>query len=430
MVYAFLDTNILLHYKVFEGMPWNTILGDEEFTFVICQKVFDEIDKYKDGDKAKLRNRAKAINKYLISYLDNNPKSKLNITFCPNPSKISTERNDFDVSSSDEYIVFSAYEFDTKNCRKVIITGDGGMKLRAMKLGIETILLTSSDYLLPQEPTIEEKKIKLLEKELARYTARCSKPILLFENGDDTVTFHRHNIPDNTKCVEEYRKHLEAQYPHYIFPQKSAELTELQLASFNIGLSLYTEDDYLAYNKQIDEFIDNMVLLKQSKLRHSAIDSCIKEIKLSIFNKGTAPTGNMGILIKLPKDLVILSEDALVGYDMTPPTEPKLLSKYDRNARDMYKIIQQTNAALTPCHYVPSNSNDYKTEKHWNIKSEMPKEIFIELPSLNHNLNCVLGNSHRLFLPCIKSGKYQILWTISDESNINPITGELIINIK
>lgn len=430
MVYAFLDTNILLHYKVFEGMPWNTILGDEEFTFVICQKVFDEIDKYKDGDKAKLRNRAKTINKYLISYLDNNQKLKLNIIFCPNPSKSSTERNDFDASSSDEYIVYATYEFDTDGCRKVIVTGDGGMKLRAMKLGIETILLVNSDFLLAQEPTVEEKKIKQLEKELARYTFRCSKPILLFENGDDTVTFHRHNIPDTTKYVEEYRRQLEEKYPHYNFPQKSTKLTEPQLAFPNIGLSLCTEEDYLAYNKQIDEFIDNMVLLKNSKLLHSAIDSCIKEIKLSIFNKGTAPTGNMGVQIKLPKDLVILSEDALIGYDMTPPTEPKLLNKYDRHAREMYKIMQQANAALAPCHYVPSNSNDYKTEKHWDIKSEMPKEIFIELPSLNHNLNCVLDNSHRLFIPCVKSGKYQILWIISDESNINPITGELIINIE
>lgn len=61
MTYAFLDTNMLLHYKVFEGMPWSEILGDDEYRFIICQKVFDEIDKHKDGDKTKLRNRAKKI---------------------------------------------------------------------------------------------------------------------------------------------------------------------------------------------------------------------------------------------------------------------------------------------------------------------------------------------------------------------------------
>ena len=430
MVYAFLDTNILLHYKVFEGMPWSTILGDEEFTFIICQKVFDEIDKYKDGDKAKLRNRAKTINKYLISYLDNNPKSNLNIAFCTNPSKCSTERNDFDASSSDEYIVFAAYEFDTKGCRKVIVTGDGGMKLRALKLGIETILVTNSDFLLAQEPTAEEKKIKQLEKDLARYTSRCSKPILLFEKGNDTVTLHRHNIPDNTTEIEGYKKQLEEKYPHYMFPQKPTGLAELQLASFNIGLSLYTEDDYLAYNKQIDEYIDKMVSLKKMELLFLSIDASVEEIKLSIYNKGTAPTGKMGVQIILPEDLIVLGEDALTRYNMTPPVEPKLLSKYDRNARDMYKIIQQTNAALTPDHYVPSNSNNNKTEKHWNIKSQMSKEIFLELPSLNHNLKYVLDDSHRLFIPCLKSGKYPIYWAISDESNIDPITGKLIINVE
>lgn len=430
MVYAFLDTNILLHYKVFEGMPWSTILGDEEATFVICQKVFDEIDKYKDGDKAKLRNRAKTINKYLISYLDNNPKSNLNIAFCPNPSKCSTERNDFDASSSDEYIVFAAYEFDTNGCRKIIVTGDGGMKLRAMKLGIETILMTNPDFLLAQEPTAEEKKIKQMEKDLARYTSRCSKPMLLFEKGNNTVTFHRHNIPDNTKEIEEYKKQLEEKYPHYNFPQQPTGLTELQLASFNIGLSFYTKDDYLAYNKQIDEYIDKMVSHKKMELLFLSIDASIEEIKLSIYNKGTAPTGKMGIQIILPEDLIVLGKNALTRYNTTPPVEPKLLNKYDRNARDMYKIIQQKNAALTPGHYVPSNLNNHITEEHWNIKSQMPKEIFLELPSLNHNLNYVLDDSHRLFIPCLKSGKYPIYWAISDESNIDPITGELIINIE
>ena len=40
MTYAFLDTSILMQYKVFEGMPWGDIIGDNDYQFVVPKKVF------------------------------------------------------------------------------------------------------------------------------------------------------------------------------------------------------------------------------------------------------------------------------------------------------------------------------------------------------------------------------------------------------
>lgn len=70
MTYAFLDTSVLMHYKVFDGMPWASIIGDPNFCFVISQKVFDEIDKHKDGSNLRRKKRARAINRILLKYLD------------------------------------------------------------------------------------------------------------------------------------------------------------------------------------------------------------------------------------------------------------------------------------------------------------------------------------------------------------------------
>ena len=107
-----------MQYKVFEGMPWSDIVNDKDIIFVITQKVMDEVDIHKDGPRLRLRNRARVINRYLIGYLDKQPTSKLNVIFCPNPSKACTERWDFDQSSNDEYIIYSAFEYDSKNNRK------------------------------------------------------------------------------------------------------------------------------------------------------------------------------------------------------------------------------------------------------------------------------------------------------------------------
>lgn len=433
MTYAFLDTNILLHYKVFEGMPWNSILADDNITFIICQKVFDEIDKHKDGDKTRLRNRAKTINKYLISYLDGNPKSSLDIDFCQNPSKVSTERTDFDTSSSDEYIVFAAHEFDSKGNRKLIVTGDGGMKLRARKVGIETLLIQHMpEFLLAQEPTEEEKRIKELEKTIARYTNRCSKPVILFEDETDIISFNKCKISDFSEELGAYRAQLKEQYPHRKPSQqrKGIVLNGLTLATINEKYSPYKKEDYETYNDQIDSFIDKMVNLKQRQLIYSAIDKSIQEVKLTIFNKGTAPTGKMGIRIILPEELTILSEDAFIKHDMTPPAVPQLLSDFDRSMLERADINEMIAASLSHGHYRKSYSHDSVIEEHWAAEPELEKEIFLELPSLNHNLSYILDDSRRLFIPCAKSGTFIIQWAISDESNIDPIVGQLTINIK
>lgn len=432
MTYAFLDTNMLLHYKVFEGMPWSEILGDDEYRFIICQKVFDEIDKHKDGDKTKLRNRAKKINKYLISYLDEKPMSHLSIEFCPNPSKVSTERIDFDTSSSDEYIVFAAYEFDSQDNRKVIVLGDGGMKLRAMKVGIKTILINDPSFYIAHEPTAEEKRIKQLEKDLARYANRCSKPIVLFENEADTIVFQKYNISDFKENLESFRSKLLEQYPHRYSEQerKGCVINGLTIPDLISNYSPYTKEDYNTYNRKVDEFIETMVEHHKKKLTYAAIDNCIKEVRLSIFNKGTAPTGKMGVKILLPIDLLVLSEDALVKYDMTPPEPPQLLSSFDRSMIERAKLNDLMTASLVHAPYRSSNYRDQVIEEHWSSEPELPKEMFFDLPSLNHNLNLDIVGAHRLFIPCAKSGEFVIRWVISDESNIDPLSGELKIIIK
>ena len=59
MKYLFLDTNVLLHYQSFEDVPWNRLVGvSDAITIVICETVIAEIDKHKDGQRSKLRDRA------------------------------------------------------------------------------------------------------------------------------------------------------------------------------------------------------------------------------------------------------------------------------------------------------------------------------------------------------------------------------------
>lgn len=253
MTYAFLDTSILMQYKVFEGMPWGDIIGDNDYQFVVPQKVLDEIDRHKDGVKERLRKRARLVGNHLGKYLEGKKPTSLDIKFCQNPTSSSTSRCDFDASSADEYIVFSAYEYNSEGNRKVIVSADLGMKFRASKVGI-AVIMPDVSIRLSEEKTEEEKKILELEKRLATYENACAKPVLLFSQGEAELRYDKVEKPDLSNLETEIRQELEQKYPFKTYSEVYyANIFEQMAAMQN---PILTKEDYERYNSMLPQFYD------------------------------------------------------------------------------------------------------------------------------------------------------------------------------
>ena len=58
-VFAFIDTNVLLHYRFFRDVNWATELCTEEATLVFAPVVVEELDKRKWAGGRRDRVRAK-----------------------------------------------------------------------------------------------------------------------------------------------------------------------------------------------------------------------------------------------------------------------------------------------------------------------------------------------------------------------------------
>ena len=92
MKYLFLDTSVLLHYQSFEDVPWNRLVGvSDAITIVICETVIAEIDKHKDGQRSKLRDRAKRISRQLSSIFLEGKSSQIPVVFVPYTSPTEQE---------------------------------------------------------------------------------------------------------------------------------------------------------------------------------------------------------------------------------------------------------------------------------------------------------------------------------------------------
>ena len=53
MKYLFLDTNIFLHFQNFEQIPWQKLIGGDDFKIIVSDIVAEEIDKHKDSARGK-----------------------------------------------------------------------------------------------------------------------------------------------------------------------------------------------------------------------------------------------------------------------------------------------------------------------------------------------------------------------------------------
>ena len=60
-VFAFIDTNVLLHYRFFREVDWAAALGESEVVLVLAPAVLSELDEHKWSGSRREKARAKAV---------------------------------------------------------------------------------------------------------------------------------------------------------------------------------------------------------------------------------------------------------------------------------------------------------------------------------------------------------------------------------
>ena len=59
-VFVFIDTNVLLQYRLFDEIHWPKELGIPQLTLVFAPVIFTELDKFKWGGTRRQKDRASA----------------------------------------------------------------------------------------------------------------------------------------------------------------------------------------------------------------------------------------------------------------------------------------------------------------------------------------------------------------------------------
>ena len=318
MVYLFLDTNSFIEFQPFESINWFEICGNSEYTIVISPIVIREINKHKDNSRGRKRERARKARKRITEIAKNTVSSRLKVVFCKDPSKTAFENPQFNKEIADDWLIFSALEYNAEIDNKLIVTNDTGIYLIAKEFGIKSVEIPEK-YLAPSDPTDEEIKIKELQKRISEYEDALPHVILSFQGGNNSLNISKIDAPNFEGRIDQYAEELRGEYP-YKHKETQNPYNLFQMPDF-----LHSEKDYENYNALIEPYIENEPYNMVFKDLADFLNGAIIPLCFELNNEGKTPSGFLGIRLKFSNNATILNYDNSRAIIMLRKTEEPIL---------------------------------------------------------------------------------------------------------
>ena len=184
-VFAFVDTNVLLHYRFFRDVDWAEELGADEATLVFAPVVVEELDEQKWAGTRRARARAKKVLRTLkglgLSATPGRMRPGVQIfALDEEPSDTLFVHHRLQPRISDDRLLASVLAFaasQTSDAVIKVLTADMGLSLKG---ATRQIAVVSPDERLRRddEPDDTERELKTARRELAVLRAAAPKPKL------------------------------------------------------------------------------------------------------------------------------------------------------------------------------------------------------------------------------------------------------------
>jgi hypothetical protein len=334
--FAFVDTNLLLHYQLFTEVDWHKQLDVPEVTIVFAPAIVSEVDDHKWSGARREKARAKSVIKKMLSVGLSSTPVRLRpgvraMTLDEEPSDAFLAQHRLQVRSNDDRLLASFLKFRDEHpqARVLILSADGGLSTKARSRKIE--LVVPDDSLeLPDEADDTERELEKIRRELAE--ARSVTPDLRLTFGEGST--HRefqvhlvHNLDEGTLKIlldawQSRYPHAEASPQSLIGPGGRA----ISLSMFE-GLPGYTTP---AQAKEYNDHVDRVFVKYEAYLRAwpALVNERRRTLKFTpvLENLGTAPADDIDVQLWTDAPGVWLEK---VESPLLPPGIPKGRSGLD-----------------------------------------------------------------------------------------------------
>lgn len=439
MTYIFLDTNVFLHYKDFEQIPWNEIVGDDDFSIVIPDKIVFEIDKVKDGPAGKIKERARKISKKFADYfLHDKHNARFKVVSAEDPDSEFLRQKRLDCAKSDHVIIGSILLFNQLE-NSIAISRDNAFLMTARRHGIRFMEMPE-EFMRADEKSDAEKERDEYKRKLDEIQNRRSELEVTFMDGSSVLEIVAPDPCDIKALISSKIDEIKASHP-YLYRRSRPEITRRDGEVIREPIPLESLDRYRSLNDVIKRSIQNfsppvdplfMVSDAQiadynrklddyfSKCRQYYFHTCyaellreqMRELTFKIVNKGTAMSGEMLVCIQLPDDVAVYNKKCHKKIEVVEPHEPEFPTIYGAIGFSDFCMVRPRSIVA------------------WNVEAPLQKNKFhVKRRNLIHGTEAPLDFDDGIFINVKEPREFVIKWQIADSESIRPFHGELTVRI-
>jgi PIN domain len=352
-VYAFLDTNVYLHFKDFDQVDWREVLNSQSVCLVVAPVNLSELEKFKyDPISERRQKRSRMITKKItdIAFSVETgrdaavPGRDGVVMRTLTASPVMSRYPQLEASNWDDQLIASVLRYAEENSAIpgediILVTDDSGVLIKGRANGI-TIQQPDDTLRLPDEPTSDQRKIAALERRLDEIESSQPKLRLAFIFNDNLTEGLRAPIEVIAAATEEELAQLSEQEQGLLLEQgkkrlarpKSTEttaprtiadsLSEVQESLRFAMLGSISPAEYERYEREVKEYIEGYRRFLLDLCEWQGLSSRCRRVELAVLNEGTTPARGLVVHFTLPGGLGV--ETKQLGDPPDKPKEPRL----------------------------------------------------------------------------------------------------------
>jgi hypothetical protein len=343
------DTNVFLHFAVFDGFDWRALCGGAPVVIRIAQSVLSELNAIKDTGRTKaIRKRAQTVLRRLKTLLrEHGLEAELgpgvNLLLEARTVAVDTDSG-LNPNVPDDALISQILAFRKENTGEVILVTDDagvGLMVKATQWGISFVEPPEA-MRLPPEPDEDQKEREALRRRIAQLETASPALRLMFVD-EATISHFKPVSNDIEAAVAGELQQLRKKHPHLPVPPPQpsgpdiSKMTLGQLASFRLdGLAERpwgeNPDHIKRYNEKLDAFYAATANILRKNFETVARTHTIE---MEVENYGGRPASDVRVTMYFPNGFKLLDvkhqDDCLESIPDPPPHPAQASRGWDLN---------------------------------------------------------------------------------------------------
>ncbi|HET9066731.1 MAG TPA: PIN domain-containing protein [Gemmatimonadales bacterium] len=442
--FAFLDTNIWVHFRPVEEIDWPRLLGACHVEIVVPRITVQELDKLKDSAPSRrVQDRARRGLKLVErSSITPGEPIRLNVRL-----RVLTDsvRSDFaslglDPERADDVLIaaMSAFRSENSSDRVVLFSDDTGARITARQLDFEPMELDEDERLRDADPI--EAENQRLRRQVQQLTIRLPVLAVRIQGGQSggtrlevpTPAVHSENREDYVNAAlasarrlapEQEAEHKEPQ-PRPKSASSGKGLDISKLASHWKGISA---SEYERYQRDRENYLSAVAKHAAGEWRREDVNARSARLPMNLINSGTAVAHDLDVELHIPDGPTVEVWSMTERLpEPVPPTPPRTGFQFLTSGLSTTDISSHGFPRLGYLDDVRFQG-DRPNISGASIRKSQSYDVKYEVGRIKHNTTEELGVLKLIFAEPPKSKGLTIEWKIRCENLPEVVEGQLHI---